>query len=183
MLNRKAKEAEGLQVGDIVPDFQATDQGGKSFELSSALKKGPLIVVFYRGRWCPICNSHLKKLENGLSSIVAKGANLVAISPEIAENLQKTANKTKASFPLLHDRDYKISDLFDLTFRPGSIERVMYNTVLGANLKKAHSDDSQQLPIPATYIIDTDRRVVWRHFNPDYKKRAQVQDILSYLPG
>ena len=182
-MNKKAKETEGLQVGNRVPDFRAEDQFGGTFTLSEALKKGPLVLVFYRGRWCPICNSHLKKLENGLSSISAKGANVVAISPETAEYLKKTAQKTKASFPLLHDKNYAISDLFELTFRPGFMERVMYNTILGAQLKKAHSDDSQRLPIPATYIVDTDRTVVWRHFNPDFKKRSSVEEILNHIPN
>jgi peroxiredoxin len=84
--------------------------------------------------------------------------------------------------PITKDEDYKISDQFGLTFRPDSMTRVIYNTVLGGDLKEAHSDDSQRLPIPATYIIAKDGKIVWRHFDPDYKKRAKVEDIVNNIP-
>jgi peroxiredoxin len=178
----KAKEREGLKVGDKVEDFSAQNMNGDTITLNNLLEKGPLVIVFYRGHWCPICNKHLKKLETNLERVYEKGAQLIAISPENSEFLKKTADKTNASFTLLYDEDYKISDQFKLTFRPDSITRAMYNNVLGGDLKKAHSDESQQLPIPATYIIDKNGTVVWRQFNPDYKKRAKVEDIIENIP-
>lgn len=179
---RSAKEAEGLKVGAEVPNFKATNLHNEVFELKEALKKGPLVIIFYRGQWCPICNKHLSSLEKELDKIYAKGAQVVAISPETSEFLKQTAEKTNASFNLLHDENYEIADLFDVTFRPDSLSRFMYNTILGAKLKKAHSDDSQQLPIPATFIIDKNAKIVWRHFDSDYKKRAKVEDIVNNLP-
>jgi peroxiredoxin len=178
----KAKEREGLKVGEKVENFSAQNMDGDTITLNSLLEKGPLVIVFYRGHWCPICNKHLKELESNLEKVYKKGAQLIAVSPENSEFLRKTADKTKASFTLLYDEDYKISDQFGLTFRPDSMTRVMYNTVLGGNLKEAHSDDSQRLPIPATYIIAKDRKIVWRHFDPDYKKRAKVEDIINNIP-
>lgn len=179
---RKAEEAQGIEVGQTAPDFKSKDQFDSVFELSKALEYGPVVLIFYRGQWCPICNSHLKKIQNSLPEINAKGANVVAVSPEKSEFIKKTMQKTGADFSLLHDKDYKISDLYDVTFRPGAATRTMYNTVLRANLKEAHSDSSQQLPIPATYIISQDQKIVWRHFDPDYKKRAKVDDILKNIP-
>ena len=70
---------------------------------------------------------------------------------------------------------------FDLAFIPGKGLRYMYNKLLRANLKKAHSDDSETLPIPATFIVDTDSKVIWRHFNRDYKWRSKVQEIIDHL--
>lgn len=83
---------------------------------------------------------------------------------------------------MLFDEGYKISNLFDVTFLPNKATRISYNTALGAKLKEAHSDDSERLPIPATFIIDTDGKIVWRHFDPDYKERASVKDIVDNIP-
>jgi len=89
--------------------------------------------------------------------------------------------QTGAEFTLLYDEGYRISDAFDVTFRPSGKDRLMYNTMLGANLKNAHSDDSQRLPIPATYIIGQDGNIVWRQFDPNYKNRSTVAGILEGL--
>lgn len=180
---KTVKEAKGLQVGDLVQDFSAKDMHDSTFALSESLKKGPVVVIFYRGQWCPICNKHLSALQDSLHLIYDKGATVIAISPEKSEFLKRTAEKTHASFSLLYDEGYKISNLFDVTFKPDSLTTIMYNTLLGANLKKANTDDSQRLPIPATFIIGTDGKIVWRHFDPDYKKRSKVIDIIDNIPA
>ncbi|MBN2820278.1 MAG: AhpC/TSA family protein [Bacteroidales bacterium] len=179
---KKVNEAKGLQVGESVKNFSALDLHDSTFTLSEALKKGPVVVIFYRGQWCPICNKHLSHLQDSLQLIYDKGASVVAISPETSEFLKRTAEKTNAAFSLLYDDGYKIADLFDVTFMPNSATTAMYNTILGANLKEANTDDSQRLPIPATFIIGTDGKILWRHFNPDYKKRSTVTDIVNNLP-
>jgi peroxiredoxin len=124
----------------------------------------------------------LKSLQESLNVIYDKGATVIAVSPEKSEFLKRTAEKTNASFALLYDEAYRISNQFDVTFRPDSMSRIMYNGMLGANLKEAQTDDSEQLPIPATFIIGKDSKIVWRHFDPDYKKRASVEDILRNIP-
>ncbi|NCQ10814.1 MAG: redoxin domain-containing protein, partial [Bacteroidetes bacterium] len=96
---------------------------------------------------------------------------------------KRTAEKTHASFSLLYDEGYKISDLFDVTFKPDTMTTIMYNTLLGANLKKANTDDSQRLPIPATFIIGTDGKIVWRHFDPNYKNRSTTKQIIENIPS
>lgn len=179
---KSVKEAKGLQIGDIVKDFSAVDLHDSTFNLFEALKKGPVVVIFYRGQWCPICNKHLSTIQDSLQLIYDKGASVIAISPEKSKFLKRTAEKTHASFSLLYDEGYKIANLFDVTFKPDNLTTVMYNTVLRANLKEANTDDSQRLPIPATFIIGTDSKIVWRHFDPDYKKRSTVKDIVDNLP-
>lgn len=181
-VKRSAEDAKGLQIGEVVPDFTTEDLYGKSWQLYAALEKGPVVIVFYRGQWCPICNSHLKQLQEGLSLVEAKGVTVVAVSPERPEYLKRTQEKTGAQFPLLYDEGYRISNLFDVSFTPDTKTIFTYNTILGANFKVANTDDSGRLPIPATYIIGTNRRIVWRHFDPDYKKRSSVEDILANLP-
>ena len=175
------KDAQGLQVGQHAPDFYQKDAEGKDFKLSDALKKGPVVIIFYRGQWCPVCNKHLSQVQENLEQIMEKGSMVVAISPEKPEYLEKTALKTGANFSLIYDEGYKIADAYDVTFRPDSLTRMMYNTILKANLKEAHSDESERLPIPATYIVEPGGKIVWRHFDPDYKKRSTIEDIISNL--
>lgn len=172
----------GLKIGDKVSDFEAKDLQDEKFKLSEELKNGSIVIIFYRGQWCPYCNKHLKQLENELEKIYKAGANVVAVSPEKSDFLKRTATKTNASFRLLHDEGYKISNLFDVTKETGVLERFMVNTMLGAKLKKSNTDDSQRLPIPATFIIDQNHKIVWRHFDPNYKKRSNVLDIIANLP-
>jgi len=98
---------EGLKVGEMAPDFSAKDQDGKTISLKQALQKGPVVMLFYRGQWCPYCNRQLKKLEDSLQLIKEKGARLIAVTPEKPEFISKTIEKTKASYPLLYDKEMK----------------------------------------------------------------------------
>ncbi|MDT8402499.1 MAG: peroxiredoxin-like family protein [Bacteroidales bacterium] len=178
---RSAEEAKGLEAGTVAPDFRAVDASGNEFHLASALKEGPVVLIFYRGHWCPVCNKHLAVIQDSLQLITDKGATVVAVSPQKPEYLDKMADKTGASFSLLYDEGYAIADAYDVTFTPEKKELIIYNTVLNAQLKKSQSDDSQRLPIPATYIIDRDGLIAWRQFDPDYKNRSNVKNILEAL--
>lgn len=173
---------QGLPIGSIVENFTAFDQNNRLFTLDSALQKGPVVLVFYRGQWCPYCNKHLSVIEDSLNLILETGAQLVAISPEKPEYLKRMEEKTLASYPLLYDEDYRIEESFDLlyTLEERLIKR--YNTFLNAELDKAHSDDSGRLPVPATFIISQDYKVVWRQFDPDYKIRSSVAEIIENIP-
>ena len=181
MRSKTVKESYGLSVGNQVTNFQGTDQEGNIIQLSELLKGGKVVVVFYRGQWCPYCIPHLRKLQYGLMDIIGKGASILIITPERQENIQKTILKTSITIPILYDENYKIMEIFDVAFVPGKGLRVMYNTMLRADLKHSQSDDSQTLPVPATFIIDTDSRIIWRHFDRDYKKRASIKEILNQL--
>src|SRR5690606_20240761 len=128
--------------------------------LSEALENGPVVLIFYRGQWCPVCNKHLSAFQDSIDLLNAAGVQVIAISPEKPELLSETREKTAASYTLLYDEDYKISTLFDVRFTPKKTDRIMYNTFLGADLKNAHSDDSEQLPIPATYLIGKDGTIL-----------------------
>jgi peroxiredoxin len=178
---RTVNETNGLSVGMVAPLFSATDSNGDLFSLEETLKNGPVVIIFYRGFWCPYCNKHLAHLQDNLRSITEKGATVIALSPEKPEYLEKMVSKTGAKFMLLYDEEYKIADAFDLTFTPNSKQLFVYNYLLNGKLKKSHSDDSQRLPIPATYIIGTNGTIVWRQFDPDYKKRSTVKDIINNL--
>lgn len=179
---RPVGDVKGLSVGQTAPDFSANDIHGSIYHLRAALPKGPVVLIFIRGQWCPFCNKHLSHLQDSLSLIYGRGASVVVVSPEKSEFIKKTIEKTGAKFSILYDEGYIISDAYDLTFRPDSITRLMYNTALGAKLKDAHSDESERLPVPATYIIDKNGIIVWRQFDRDYKKRSTITDIINNIP-
>lgn len=179
---RPVSEAKGVPVGVQAPLFTAIDKDGNIFELAAALREGPVVLIFYRGQWCPYCNRHLKALQDSLDMIHSKGATVVAVSPEKPDFLAKTAEKTGAQFRLLFDERFVISDAYDVTFRPEENQLKVYNEKLGADLAHSQTDASERLPIPATFIIDQTGTVVWRQFDPDYRKRSSVLDILNHLP-
>jgi len=180
--DRPVDDAKGLSVGATAPTFSALDENRTLFHLEHALKEGPVVLIFYRGHWCPVCNKHLGQIQDSLKLIEENGAKVIAISPEKPEYLDEMAEKTGAQFTLLYDEEYIIANAYDVTFKPRATELFTYNTFLGANLKEAHSDDSQRLPIPATYIIDRGGKIAWRQFDPNYKKRSSVKDIIENLP-
>lgn len=174
-------EAKGLEVGVAAPIFSALTADSTIFTLETALKQGPVVLIFYRGFWCPVCNKHLSSIQDSLQLIEEKGAKVIAVSPEKPEYLDVMAENTGAKFTLLYDDGYKIANAYDVAFKPSASTLFTYNTLLGAKLKETHSDESQRLPIPATYIIGTNGKIAWRQLDPNYKKRSSVDDILTAL--
>lgn len=179
--SRNAKDAKGLSAGQMAPLFKAMDADSNLFILEDALEESPVVLIFYRGFWCPVCNKHLGSIQDSLKMIEEAGARVIAISPEKPEYLDVMAEKTGAEFTLLYDEGYKIADAFDVTFKPTSMQLFTYNTVLNGKLKDTHSDNAQLLPIPATYIINVAGKIIWRQFDPNYKNRASVEEILAAL--
>jgi len=180
--NKEKQEPKGLAVGDTVQNFQAIDADSTLYVFNEMIKKEPVVLIFIRGQWCPICNRHMNQLQDSLQAVYKKEANVVVISPEKPEYINKTIEKTGAQFTILYDENQKISDAFDVTFEPSGKDKVVYNTVLGAKLKEAHTDDSERLPIPATFIIDTNKVIVWRHFDSNYKNRSTIKEIIENIP-
>ncbi len=170
----------GLKVNDKAPVFTAADQNGNAINLQQLLQKGPVVLVFYRGQWCPYCNKQLSELQDSLAFITGKGATLVAVSPEKPENIKQTVTKTKAAYPVLFDDGLKIMNSYSVTYTvdAGTIEKykgygIDFNAVNGSN--GAH------LPVPAVFIVNTKGLITFRHFDPDYTKRASVKEICSHL--
>lgn len=171
---------EGLKVGDNAPEFTAKDQEGKTVNLKDALKNGPVIMLFYRGQWCPYCNKQLSHFSDSLSMLTAKGATLLAITPETAENVKKTIEKTKTDFPVLEDVGLAIMKSYKVNFAVDDKTVSRYKGY-GIDFDKANGSNGANLPVPATYIIGTNGKVKYAFFNTDYKKRASVKDILDNL--
>lgn len=177
--NSQAKPA-GLQINDTAPEFTAKDQDGKDISLSEVLKKGKVVLVFYRGQWCPYCNKELKNLEDSLSLITSKGATVLAITPEQPTYVDKTIEKTRATYSILTDEHLKIMKAYDVAFAldPSTVEK--YKTY-GIDFSLANGDNGANLPVPAVYIIDTKGYITYRYFDADYTKRPGVLEIAAHL--
>lgn len=176
-----AQEApKGLAVQEKAPDFTAKDQTGATINLKDQLKKGSVVLVFYRGQWCPHCNRQLSKLEDSVQLIKAKGASLIAVTPEIPANINKTIAKTKASYPILFDEGLQIMKSYDVAFAVDNSTIVRYKKY-GIDFNETNGANGANLPVPAIYIINKQGVVVFRHFDPDYRNRASVQEILKHL--
>lgn len=172
---------KGLQVGDDAPLFNLENQDEEVVLLEDILKEGPVVLVFYRGQWCPICNRHLGRFQDSLSLINSLDASVIAISPEQPEYLYAMKDKVDLEFDLLYDRGYFVASEFGLLFDPGQSLRDRYDKLLSANFRDAHQDERGLLPIPATFIIGQDGKIAWRQFNPNYKKRSSVSEIIDAL--
>lgn len=176
-----AQEApEGLFIASKAPDFKATDQNGKEIRLKDLLKEGKVVLVFYRGQWCPYCNKELSRLQDSLQMIKDKGATLVAVSPEKPENITKTVEKTKAEYSVLYDEGLKIMKAYEVEFEVPENTITRYRNA-GIDIGKNNGNNGNFLPVPAVYIIDKESTITYRFFETDYKKRPSVQDLLNNL--
>lgn len=171
---------EGLFLNSKAPDFKAKDQYGKDIRLKDLLKKGKVVLVFYRGEWCPYCNKNLQRLEDSLQLIIDKGATLVAVSPEQPESIAKTIEKTKAKYSVLHDENLKIMKAYEVEFEVPENALKRYRNG-GIKIDEINGKNGNYLPVPATYIIDKESTITYRFFNQDYKKRPSVKEILDHL--
>lgn len=182
MAQTKAEnETRGLAIGAEAPQIQLVNQDSLPFNSADALKTGPLLVVFYRGQWCPYCNKHLSAINDSLELLKAKGVTVVAISPEQPAYLRTMVEKTGGGFTFLYDAGYATAQAFDVLFDPGTEIKKRYNQRAKANMAAAHNDSRELLPIPASFLINQQGEVIWRHFEHDYKKRSSVADILNAL--
>ena len=171
---------KGLSVGDKAPGFTGNDNKGNPFSLDKQLKKGAVVLIFYRGQWCPFCNKQLSSLNDSLQAIVSKGATLVAITPETVDNVEKTISKTKASFPIISDSDLKIMKSYQVDFSVEQATQERYKK-FGIDFAVANGSNGANLPVPATYVIDKDGKIKYVFFNPDYRLRPSVKEIVEHL--
>lgn len=169
-----------LGLGAKVPDFELPDASGTQVSLSALLAKGPVVLSFYRGGWCPYCSTELRALQAKLAEINAAGATLVAVSPQTPDASLSTAEKLELAFPVLSDEGNQVAESFGLVFSLPEALREVY-AGFGLDLPAANGDDTFRLPIPATYVIRADGTVAWRFADADYTKRAEPDDVLAAL--
>jgi len=172
----------GLKSGTKAPDFSGTDNNGKKVTLDQLLQKNKAVVLFfYRGQWCPYCNKHIQELQDSLHLLTAKGAYVVGVTPETAGNIDKTIEKTHASFSIIQDKGYQIMKAYDVNYVLDQNTVTQYKN-WHVDLEENNGNKDHVLPVPATYIIDNTGKIAFVQFDKDYKKRASVADLLQALP-
>ena len=166
-----------LKKGDVLPDFCLPDGNGNLVSSVDLRAKGPLVVVFFRGNWCAFCNATLRMIRKYTPHFKARNATVVAISPLSIEETAKTIKENGLNFPVLSDTNSEYSQLLNIAFVVDDALREVH-----PNLSKYNDDDSFILPIPATYVIETDGRVTYSFIETDFTQRAEPVDILNALP-
>ncbi len=181
--NDDNKLPQGLSVGEFAPDFKLKTSEGEEIVLSRELEKGPVVLVFYRGKWCGHCIRYLSAIQDSLDLIYSVGAQIFAISPEISENAEKTKTSSGAEFPVLIDENDKAMDAYDVGFEVTSTYANKVAVGKMTSLSSANDQETARLPVPATYVIDSKGiiRFVQFDFNYRYEKRASVKKIMEVL--
>ncbi len=174
---------EVLTTGLLAPDFTGTDQHGQQLQLSELRRKGPVVLVFYRGLWCPACQKHLGELQTSLDKFMSKGASVVAVTPETTEQTNQSVPVKSTSISIIHDRDNEIMQAFQVGYQPGTGTLRLFD-VMGVNLEEANGNDQNILPIPALYVIGQNGEIQFSYEKaggmvPGYLPVAEILDKLS----
>jgi peroxiredoxin len=170
-----------LKAGDKAPEFTLSDPDGKSVTSHKLLAKGPLVVTFYRGVWCPYCNFDLQALEEARSEIEARGASLVALSMQNSASSRKSERDNHLGFPILTDFKGDVANLFGLRWKLSQEMVEFYRDLAKIDLTQINGEDSWTLPMPARYVIDQNGFVAYAEINPDYTKRPDPSDLFPVL--
>ncbi len=169
-----------LGVGATMPEFTLGDAQGKPVRSADLLARGPLVVVFYRGAWCPYCNIYLHRWQDYLPRLAQRGATLVAISGEGPDGTAAMVKKTEATFVVLSDPGYAATRRFGVVYE---VPRVVTDAMQarGMDLKAYYGTGKAELPLSATYLVGRDGKITYAFLDADYKKRAEPADVLAAL--
>jgi peroxiredoxin len=172
--------ANAISAGQQFPDFSLPDATGKQVSMKELLAKGPLLISFYRGEWCPYCNMALKALQDSLPAIKARGVTLVAISPELPDQSLTMQEKHELQFPVLSDAGNNLARKLGIVFQqPDTLRPVM--EAHGVDLKARNGDDSYEVPFPASYLVDSEGMIRYAFLDPDYTRRLEPSTALGWI--
>ena len=169
-----------LKVGEKVPGLKLKNASGDEVSLASLHEKQLVVLVFFRGGWCPICSRHTAELIKAYPEIKELGAEMVGISPDSVESSQANVEKSKIGFPILSDADVSAAKAFGLAFKVDDATVTKYKG-FGIDLEKASGQPHHALPIPAVYIVDKTGTIVFAHSNPAYRQRLETKAIVAEL--
>jgi len=173
-------EDRALREGDLAPDVALPDVNGRRVRLRDFWRKGPLVLVFYRGGWCPYCNLQLRAWQSERDELKQRGATLVAISPQTPDYSMTTTLKNDLAFTVLSDSMLEAAEAFKIAFTLPAELIDLYGR-LGNDLPVMNGNGSWALPMTATYLIDTRGLIVYAHVDADYRERAEPRAVLSRL--
>ena len=166
--------------GDVMPPFVLSDENGRLVNLKDLLARGPVVVTFHRGHWCPYCRISISTLVKAQPRIEAQGARMVAIVPDREEFAAEMKEDCNVSFPILCDMDNGYAMSLNLAIWVGA-EMQEYMSGIGRKLPQYQGNESWMLPIPATFVVGKDGRIKSRFVDPDYRNRMAVDDLIEAL--
>lgn len=170
----------GLPVGEKAPDFQLTNQKNREVKLAEALAKGPVVLKFIRGEWCPICNTEVAALKRIAPQLKELNATLLVINPQKPDKNVALQGKHALDFDILSDERQEIVRKYNLQFTVPLAVQEVYKTI-GLNLPEHTADGSWNLPVPATFVLDAKGVIRARHVDINYMRRMEPADILEAL--
>jgi len=172
--------AHALKTGDYIPKIQLSNATGTIILLNDILKEHKVVLTFYRGTWCPYCNLELRALQHMLPQIEAKGAKLVAISPQTPDNTLSTTQKNELTFEVLSDIGGVVAHEMNLIYKIPTALVDLYKT-FNIDLTKSNGNLENELPIAATYVVEQSGQISYHFLAEDYKLRADPEDIIKSL--
>lgn len=170
---------QSKQVGDQAPNFSLTNATGQAINLSDYLAKGPVVLTWYRGDWCPYCNLTLQRLQEDLPNFQTAGANLLALTPELPDKSLSTSEKHQLQFEVLSDIGNQVAKTYGIVFKLTPEVAEMYQKAF--DLHGYNGDESDELPLAATYVIDQSGVIRYAFLDAEYRNRAEPADILAAL--
>jgi peroxiredoxin len=179
VIDEQTKNA-GIQVGQKAPNFQLQNAFGQTVSLADELAKGPVVLVFYRGAWCPYCNLHLYVLKESLPAFNEFGARLITVTPQLPDQSRKQFADDGAPFEVLSDLDYKVMEAYRLYFELPADLSTVYKKV-DLDIEAYNGAGRLGLPVPGTFVIDQSGIVRAMHAESDYTQRMEPQAIVEVL--
>jgi peroxiredoxin len=171
---------EAPRPGEPMPEFMLPDQQGRLVSLSDLIARGPVVVAFHRGHWCPYCRITADALTRIHGEVQGLGAELVVITPEIERFNAELRSAVGARYPVLSDMDNGYALMLNLAFYVGDEKKTLMKFA-GWNIPPYNANDNWTLPIPATFVVGSDGLVKARHIDPDYRKRMDIEAILAAI--
>ena len=181
-LVRSGTAERTLKVGDSAPEFELPDGDGMLWRSADLLRSGPLAIVFYRGRWCAYCNTQLCALQAVHSQIAAVGMSLIAISPQTLKHTYMTRDMNKLRFPVLSDQGNQVARKFGLVYRFPAELQTIYEAIM-TKLPAYNGDQSWELPLAATYVVQPDGKISYARVDADWRRRPEPEELLEQRPS
>ncbi|MCH6258110.1 AhpC/TSA family protein [Puniceicoccaceae bacterium K14] len=172
---------EAIGVGKSAPGFELPNAVGETVSLAALLEKGPVVVSFSRGSWCPYCNLETQALRARLAEIKSLGAELVVISPQKPDDSLSEAEKAALRFHVLSDQDARVAADYGVAWKVPDLILEHMRSDRKLDLEEINNGNGSILPIPGVFVLGCDSRVVWRFVDVDYRMRAEPDDIISAL--
>jgi len=179
-LRAQGLAAKAIRAGAVAPAFELFDHNGKRVSLPELLNKGRLVICFIRGRWCPFDVGQMEAMSQIASQVETAGASIVAISPQTEKQAYFMHDQHKLRFPLLADSRNAVARQFGLVYRVPEEQQAVYQRTF-VNLPFMNGDPGWELPIPATYVIEREGKILFVHANEDYMERPEPAEVLRVL--